>query len=305
MAIQYLDDHPSQSGGNTIQYLDDGSSAPIQPTMMQKFGKVMTSLQPAFNAAKTLTGIVTPGSGIPELAQDLAPKIASKEGEMIAQKGTDVGYPLTGATIGTGVSMIPQIAGAFTGFKGLNESEVPLIKGMMNTPQELSPEYDALHEMAGISKNLPETGGRVARFPNMAGQPSSSPPPFAPAIAPTSYPRDPNALINFVRARIEGLGDQLSPQELNDQKTLLSQLMDTGKLGQGKPFAMAADLKNKAATLLNNRVSGLSDLNKAWAVSKTIQNPMQMLPQAIVDLVKQYGPWIASAASAIGIGRHL
>lgn len=288
----------SPGGGRFDDLLNDLPVA--EPSLMDRAKSVYAAMQPGFKAAKILTGIVTPGSGIPELAQEFAPKIAQKEGEMIAEKGGEMGYPKTAAAIGTGVSMIPEIATAITGFKGMGESDIPLIKGLMNTPEELSPEYDILHKAAGISKDLPIQRGNALRFPNMAGQPSSIPPPFAPAISPLSYAKDPNTLLNLARGRMEALADKLSPQELNDYKTLIGQMIDTGKIGAGKPLAIATQLKAQATELLNNRVQGLADLNKAYAIAKTMKNPMQLLPDFIQTGIQKYGPWFARAAAVAG-----
>jgi hypothetical protein len=120
--------------GIDISDLEIPSANP--PTMVQKLSGAMTAMKPAFKAAKTLTGIVTPGSGIPEMAQELAPTISNKEGEMIAEKGGTMGYPKTAAAVGTGVSMIPQMGADFTVLQGLGSSSNPIVKGLMNSPQE-------------------------------------------------------------------------------------------------------------------------------------------------------------------------
>jgi hypothetical protein len=128
----------------------------------------------------------------------------------------------------------------------------------------------------------------------MAGQPSSVPPPFAPAIAPINYPRDPNNLLNFAKGRMDALGSQLSPQELNDYRTLISQLIDTGKVGAGKPLAMASQLRAQATTLLNQAVPGLDDLNKAYAISKAVPG----LGEGLIAIGKKLGHTAMTAAAA-------
>jgi hypothetical protein len=170
-------------------------------------------------------------------------------------------------------------------------------QAILNSPKALSPQYDALHEAAGISKDLPVQRGTSLRFPNLAGQPTSTPPTFAPAIAPLTYAKDPNTLLNIARARMEGLGDRLSPQELNDYKTLIGQMIDTGKVGAGKPLAMASQLRGQASDLLNNRVEGLAELNKVYALSTKLRNPSQFLPDAVQAGLQKYGPWFVRAAA--------
>lgn len=195
-----------------------------------------------------------------------------------------------------------KVAGGYgigsLGAAGLNAaSDTTLGKAILNSPKDLSPEYDALHEAAGISKDLPVQRGNVLKFPNLAGQPSNVPPPFAPAIAPLSYAKDPNTLINLARGRMSALGDQLSPQELNDYKTLIGQMIDTGKVGSGTPLAMAAQARAQASDLLNNRVDGLAELNKVYGLSTKLRNPSQFLPDAVQAGVAKYGPWFGRAVA--------
>lgn len=234
-------------------------------------------------------------------------------GQGISDAGLAAGYPKTGAAIGTAVSMAPLAVGLGEGGAAvdglLRSSENPaFVRGMANTPKMLSPEYDELLAGSGVSKNLPETRGSIPKFPDLAGQPSKNPPVFAPQIAPSSYPRDPNTFLNFARQRIESLGSDLSPQELSDYKTLIGQHLDQGSFGSGKPFAMASQLKSQASSLLEHQVAGLADLNKAYAISTKLRDPVQFLPNAIQGLVRQYGPWLGRAAAAtagIKIGRSL
>lgn len=224
------------------------------------------------------------------------PKISGSGAEFLGALGVP---PKVAAATMLPISMAPELTSA-AGAIGELANPSPLTKGITHSPANLSPEYEELYKGAGISKNLPETGGRVARFPNLAGQPSKVPPPFAPAIAPINYPRDPNALLNFARSRMEGLSDRLSPQELSDYKTIIGQLIDTGKVGGGTPMAMASQLRARASELLNNRVEGLSELNKAYAISSKLRNPMQILPDFIQQGIQKYGPWFARAAAVAG-----
>jgi hypothetical protein len=187
--------------------------------------------------------------------------------------------------------------GALGGTGIVKAADSTIGQAILNSPKDLSPAYDALHESAGISKDLPVQRGAGLRFPNLAGQPTSAPPTFAPAIAPLTYAKDPNTLLNIARGRMENLGDRLSPQELNDYKTLIGQMIDTGKVGAGKPLAMASQLRAQASELLNNRVEGLAELNKVYALSTKLRNPTEFLPQFIQNGLQKYGPWFARAAA--------
>lgn len=261
---------------------------------MGRFDDLTADLQPSAPGTQ-LSG----GGRFDDLINDLSP-IKQKPGEGLSalEFERSPNYPnarMTDPTASDAMTVYGLGSLAKTGV-GM-AADTTLGKAVLNSPSSLSPEYDVLHEAAGISKNLPETGGRVARFPNMAGLPSSSPPPFAPAIAPKLYPQNTNALLNFARSRMEGLGDQLSPQELQDYRTLIGQMIDTGKVGSGKPFAMASQLKSQATDLLNNRVEGLADLNKVYALSTKLRNPTQFLPEFIQNGIQKYGPWFGRAAA--------
>lgn len=265
---------------------------------MGRFDDLTADLQPTSSGK---------GGRFDDLTTDLTPSITNAE---------RIEPGIYGDTDPAGQKMLEKLqtvaggygVGKLAGLGVAKAAGSTLGKAILNSPSDLSPEYDALHETAGISKNLPETGGRTARFPNLAGQPSKVPPSFAPGIAPINYPRDTNSMLNFMRQRMDSLPDHLSPQELNDYKTLISQAIDTGKVGAGKPFAMAAQLRAQASELLNSRVDGLEDLNKVYALSSKLRDPIQFLPNALQGLVQKYGPWIAKAAvggAAVGAGLRI
>lgn len=289
------------------KYDDILAGLPPPETSTQSTGKyddILAGLPPANGGGKPPIGYVV--SQVRKLApwnriSQAMPEIAGAGAEKLGEMGVN---PKVAAAAMLPVSMAPELTGAAAALSDMAPvsegiSKSPITKAIVNSPRDLSPEYDALHEAAGISKNLPETGGRTARFPNLAGQASKVPPPFAPAIAPTNYPRDPNAMLNFARSRMEALGDKLSPQELSDYRTVIGQLIDTGKVGGGQPMAMAAQLKAQATDLLNNRVEGLAELNKVYALSKKMRNPTLFLPQAIQGLIQKYGPWVARGAAGV------
>lgn len=82
-------------------------------------------------------------------------------GEKTAELGGRMGYPLTGAAIGTAVQMAPELAMAYAGLKGIYGSTNPTVQGLVNTPKELSPQYTAQNEAIGISGEVPETASNV------------------------------------------------------------------------------------------------------------------------------------------------
>lgn len=221
------------------------------------------------------------------------PAVAGEGAEKLGEMGVS---PEVSAALMLPVAMAPELVAAGQSFKGLYGNS-KLAQGIRNTPRDLSPRYDVLNEKAGISKNLPETGGRTARFPNLAGQPVSSPPPFAPAIAPKLYPKDPNALVNFARSRIEALGERLSPQELNDYDTLIGQMMDKGKFGSGGPLAIASKVKSSANQLLNKAIPGKADLDQIYKISKTLR----LAPEVAKKVWDYFGPKLRYGAGVIGV----
>ena len=273
------------SAGNTIANSSVG----------QAIGKVGNVIGQAANVAAPLVAAVTPGSGIPELAQKGAPAVAQAEGQAVSDYGQQKGYPMTGAAVGTGISMIPDAINAYAGVEGLHNVDNPVIKGLLNTPQELGPEYAALDAKAGVSGQLPIQRGSVPKFPGLDGQPSNAPPTQAPNVAPISYPKDTNTSLNFVRNRIDGVGDNLTPQELSDHKTILSNLM--GKMstqGQGNTpvFAKAAQASSDVTDLQNANVGGRASLNTAYRVSKGLQGA--------TDAIKKYGSKAVGVAGSVG-----
>lgn len=171
----------------------------------QGISKVSEAVAPAMKMTRRLTDIVTPGSGIPEMAQELAPKISQAEGQAVSDYGQRKGYPMTGAAAGTAVAMIPDFLSAYAGMRGLGQSTNPTIKGLMNTPKELGPQYAAQNAAIGISERVPETASKV-QYDNpyqYASQlskpkyPSVRPSPSLEVVEPGSKKGDPHALFAY------------------------------------------------------------------------------------------------------------
>lgn len=246
-------------------------------------------------ATQTLGSPIRAGKTIERLAPTL--------GEVIAEEGGKAGYPRTAATVGTAISMAPELLVAGGGLKSLYESSNPIARAITTTPKELGPEFQAGEKAAGISGDLPVQRGAIARFPNMAGNPSIQPPPQAPFVAPKSYPKDINSFINFARARVQAFGDKLTPQELDDYKTMLStniKAMKVKGLAKTEPYAIASQLQKDVTALHNSVIPGREQLNKVYALSKTIHPE---LGDWITDGVKKYGiKAIGAVLAGLGIG---
>jgi hypothetical protein len=221
-------------------------------------------------------------------------------GEGSSNLGNQVGYPNTGAAIGTAIQMAPYVAGGVGAYQGLNAVENPVVKGLMNTPQELGPEYQALDQQAGVSQKLPVQRGTVAKFPGLDGTPQNQPPVEAPNVSPISYPKDRNTYLNFVRDRIDGTGQNLTPQELADHDKILSDIMTNMKAkGQsGTPvFQKAAQAGSDITDLRNANVPGRPGLNTAYGISKNSQAVQQAIAQYASKAARWGGPILGAGAA--------
>lgn len=294
---------PSNAGIESLaQPIRDAGNYIANSPVGQAVGKVASVVGKAADIASPLTAIVTPGSGIPELAQQYAKPIAQSEGQIVSDIGSKTGYPTAGAVAGTGISMIPELASAYVGWKGLHNIENPIVKGSLNTPQELSPEYASQNQAVGISDKLPIQRGTIAKYPGLNGLPSNVPPSQSATVAPLSYPKDTNTYLNYARDRVDSLGNQLTPQELSDHKTILSNILNDLKVkGQvGTPvFAKASQLQTDTSALQNSVIPGRADLNKAYGISKTL-NPDVM--NAIKNYAQKYGKLALKEAIGVGLG---
>lgn len=209
--------------------------------------------------------------------------------------GGRIGYPQTGQALGVGIggtiALAPELLATYTGLKGIYESQNPVVKGLVNTPQELGPQYEAQNEAIGISNKVPETASKVQyenpqqypsqlsnirykQNPPIAGIPVEptpiatgakmpTPKPVIPAeplasTVPLKYPNDPGSLINLADSRIATHGENLTPQELSDYKKILDTMIDNGTIpkfgenGKITPlYARASQLRNTIVSLGN------------------------------------------------------
>lgn len=284
---------PDQSTWQAVQ------SALSSRPELQPFGEEQPSSQPssvtgaALQAAeKTLAAPIRTGATLAQV-----PDVA---GQAASDIGLATGYPKTGAAIGTAIKMAPYVAGGVGLYQGLNAVENPIVKGLLNTPRELGPEYQALDQEAGVSQKLPVQKGTVAKFPALDGSPQNEPPPEAPHVSPISYPKDRNTYLNFVRDRIDGVGQNLTPQELADHDKILNDIMSSMKSkGQGGTpvFQKAAQAGSDITNLRNAAVSGRPALNTAYGISKNSEAVAQAIKQYALKGAQWGGPILGAGAA--------
>ena len=274
-----------------------------EPSLMDKAkdvgGKLASIIGKASQIAEPLISAVMPGSGIPEMAQAAAPGIAQSEGQIASDAGLAAGYPKTGAAIGTGIAMIPDIAAAATTIPALKGTG-PLMKGLMTSPEELGPAMQAGEEAAGIDTGtLPVRRGTVMKFPGLDGLPTNTPPPEAPNVAPSVYSKDTSTFLNTARQRVDSLGEEMQPQELADYRVILNNMIKGGEVKPGtKPYALASQLYTDTNSLFTQAVAGRADLNEVYKYAKI----MPSIGDALGGAVKKYGPRVVQGALAIGGG---
>lgn len=258
----------------------------------------------------------------------------AEAGGYLGAKAESAGYPSIGNTIqgagiglGGAIALSPEILAAYTGLKGIYNSPSPTVQGLVNSPQELSPQYTAQNQAIGISNEVPETASKVINpdpysYPStltkpkyvngIAGQVEGAPTiprlkPQVPAEAlpsttPLKYPDDPGTLINHINDRISTHGINLNPQELSDYKELLSTKMANGEIPKFGPDGKITPIFAKATRTTQNVTGTLNQV--AEPLLKNAQLPEGILPtrqglnqaysvaakqQALTDLVKKYG----------------
>lgn len=275
---------------------------------------VNTNWQPPASDAlqsQTKPGFLDTVQAVSDLTpwNQLRQKTLDPLGEKVAELGGTMGYPATGAAIGTAVQMAPDILAAGTSLKGLYESPNVYAQGITKTPQEIGQLMGQGEEAAGVSNKLPVRSGTLARFPKtapdvMTGTPDGTviPPGTSmnqvPSVNPSIYPKNTNSLLNFIQDRVSQFGSKLSPQELADYRRMLPEMFSKGEVMRGTPqYALASDLQNKVTTLYTQAIPGRAVLNQAYSVSKTL-HPEVM--NALLNYVQKYGK--SALKEAIGVG---
>lgn len=257
-------------------------------------GNIMKALPYVSNALKTPW----------QKTQDLFPRAAGAGAEKLGEMGVN---PTVAAGAMLPVAMAPQLLSSGTALKSIFTSPEPLAQAIRSTPKDLSPAFQAADEAAGVTSKLPEQRGTMLRFPEPEGAAMGPKPLFKaqtlPSVPPASYPKDPNTLINAIRDRVDQFGNKLSPQELSDSKSLLSNLMNTGKIDfASKQGATASKLMQDVTDLHNQAVPGREELNQVYSYAKTIHPEMG---DWIVNGLKRYGKWAIMGALFKGGGEAI
>lgn len=240
-------------------------------------------------AAMSQVEQLAPWNKANQAVKDIGGEVA-QVGGYIGGKVANAGYPATGNAIQAGgvglggaIALSPDLLAAYTGMKGIYNSPNPTVQGLVNTPQELGPQYAAQNQAIGISNDVPETASKVVnpdpyQYPStltkpkyvngIAGQVEGAPTisrlkPQVPAeplpsTTPLKYPDDPGTLINQINDRISTHGTNLNPQELSDYKNLLQTKMANGDIPKFDPngkvtsiFAQASQANKNITNTLN------------------------------------------------------
>lgn len=230
------------------------------------------------------------------------PGFRNAGGAVAESLGAEGINPNIAAGAGTLLAMVPDAVQAGGVVRNIMKSPGIIQRAIRSTPKMLGEEFEAGKRAAGISENLPVQRGSAARFPE--GISKGIEPDIASRslpMAPTSYPKDPNTFINFVKDRISNFGDKLTPQELNDTKTILATMMRNGKLQPGtQPFAVASKLNKDVTALHNAAIPGREELNKIYSLSKTLHG--ENVANSIREFITKYGKRALAETAAIALG---
>lgn len=247
----------------------------------KEIGRKILSSVPATEPLSMLGELYRPAKRIKEGF----PRVAGEMAEYLGGKGVN---PNVSAALTTPVAIAPEIASSALGVGEVLLGKGPLMQAIRKTPKMLGPEFQAGERAAGISGELPVQRGAAARFPDLSGKLLGQPPPQAPLLAPKSYPKDSSTILNFIKDRVSSLGDKLTPQELDDSKTILTNLIREGKVVRGtKPYAIASEQLKQVTKLHNEAIPGRETLNKIYSLSKTIH--------------PDFGGWVKQGVEKYGV----
>lgn len=160
------------------------------PSFKQRFMGVVSEAQDASGASpyggmSIPTAPSNPVSGALSAAKETltAPmrmgatvgRLPSATGEVIAEEGGRAfpEHATAAAALGTLVSVLPELIMAYKGIGDLKSMQNPVIKGLMNTPKELGPEYAAQDAAIGVERSVPLEKGDVPRYPDPYQHPSN------------------------------------------------------------------------------------------------------------------------------------
>lgn len=278
----------------------------ISPDMMKSGTKALERISPMIPGIGELAQVARPSELVKatKAGKRAFPEAAGVIAEELGKRGID---PELAAGLATPVAIAPEIASSILGLGGMRTGTSTVARAIRTKPRDLGPVFQAGEKAAGISGDLPIQRGAVARFPiqeRLAAtkQPTPiSPAQATPSVAPISYPKDPAAFINFANGRIRSFGKKLTPQEIDDTKTILTNMINEGKVARGtEPFALATKLRQEVTKLHNQVIPGREELNRVYSLSKKIHPD---IGGWIADGLKRYGKDVVKAAIvATGVG---
>lgn len=137
------------------------AAQPSNGTFLENAGHTIQSdldkIAPAIGVAQKLQGIVTPGSGIPELAQSAGQSILDKLGGLAAEYGGRKGLnPYASGALGMGISNLPALA------IGGPEEKLGGTLFPAETATERLPAVSAMEQIGGPVSRAERTGGKLA-----------------------------------------------------------------------------------------------------------------------------------------------
>lgn len=216
-------------------------------------------------------------------------------GEKTAEVGGRAGFPVAGAALGTAIQIAPELLSTGLGLRGLYRSQSPVAKGLLNTTEELGPQYEAQNEAIGVVRRVPREGGAVPKFaPPERIAATKQPTPVVPAEplpsnVPARYPSKPGDFLAYANGRWANAPKNIAPQELMDWQVKLQTDMSSGAIPKIDPntgrittiYQQATDLLSrtkkyfsdvaepalKGARLPKGTIPTRSGLNKAYGVS--------------------------------------
>jgi len=185
------------------------------------------------------------------------------------------------------LAMAPELLGAITSWEGIHNTTNPTVKGLVNSPQELGPQYEAQNEAIGVTRRTPQEGGAKPAYPEPYQYPSQLtkmkptkfikgvpgpledtgqtiprlkpqiPAESLPSTVPIRYPSKPGDFMTYANNRLQ-FGSQLDPQELMDWQVKLQTDMSNGAIPKFDPngkittvFQQASDLKSRIGNVFN------------------------------------------------------
>lgn len=144
-----------------MQLEQEQAQASQQPDSPQKMGG-----SPPIGAVIDQVSSMAPWNKANQMYKDAVGWGAEKLGQHTSIPPTVIGAAMTP------LAVAPEILGAYTSLKGIYNSPNPTVKGLVNTPQELSPQYTAQNKAIGVARRIPQEGGRTPTFEDPYKYPS-------------------------------------------------------------------------------------------------------------------------------------